>query len=75
MLKVEFLTGFFSSKTAELFAMREGLLLARRMGCERVVVESDAVQAIKEVVEPSEFSPDNTIAQHILALGSSLGVL
>lgn len=67
--KGRILTGSFSPKTAELFAMRERLLLARRMGCDRVVVESDAVQTINEVVEPSEFSPDNPVAQHILALG------
>lgn len=67
--------GAFSSKTAELFALREGLSMAIRMGWENVVVESDSVQAIKEVSDPSLFSPDNPVAEQILSLGSSFVVV
>lgn len=49
---------------------REGFLRAIGLGWVNMVVESDALQVVKEVLEPDLFSPDNPIADQVRSLQS-----
>lgn len=62
--------GDFSPKTAEFIAVREGLVRAISLGWENLFVESDAIQIIKELIDPALFSPDNPIADQVRSLQS-----
>jgi ribonuclease HI len=41
-----FLTNISSAGTAEAMAMREGLALANRLGCNNIIMESDSVETV-----------------------------
>lgn len=47
-----------SSDSSEIHAIRNGIWLAQRIGCNRLIIESDSLTAIEAVNQQEAFGPD-----------------
>ena len=50
-----FIEHVVDAPTAEVHALREGLLLAQHVGCSRIMVQSDSLEVV-ETMKPGDFS-------------------